>query len=113
MGGPAQQVVPSTNQGRLVPYVPPTTVREWHNYVIRHHKDQKYWLDDQNAEEVCKKFIISKVDEVYLKALWEPRIQYKGKTLQQFLDVLIDDFQATLEEQAAVRALIEAAWDPN
>ena len=29
------------------------------------------------------------------------------------MDVLIDDFQATPEEQAVVRDLIEAPWDPN
>ena len=29
------------------------------------------------------------------------------------MDLLIDDFQATSEEQVAVKALIEEAWDPN
>ena len=29
------------------------------------------------------------------------------------MDLLIDEFQATPEEQAAVKALIEQAWDPN
>ena len=29
------------------------------------------------------------------------------------MDILIDDYQATLEDQAAVKKLIEAAWDPN
>ena len=50
-GGPAKQVVSSTNQGRLDSYVSPATVWEQHNYVITHHPDQTYWLDDQNAEE--------------------------------------------------------------
>ena len=66
-----------------------------------------------NAEEACKKLIISIIDAVYLEPLWEPKFEYKGKTLRQFLDLLIDEFHATLEEQAAVKALIEQAWDPN
>ena len=57
-GGPALQVVSSTNQGRLTPYVTPTTTREQHNYVTRHYKNQLYWLKNMNTEEECKKFII-------------------------------------------------------
>ena len=41
------------------------------------------------------------------------KIQIQRKTLRDFLDLLIDDFQATPEERAAVKALIEQAWDPN
>ena len=29
------------------------------------------------------------------------------------MDILINDFQATLEERAEMRKLIEIAWDPN
>ena len=50
VGGLAQQVVLSTNQGRLTPYVAPITTREQHNYVTRHYKNQQFWLDNQNAE---------------------------------------------------------------
>ena len=41
------------------------------------------------------------------------KIWNKGKTLRDFLDLLIDEFQSTPEERAAVKALIEQAWDPN
>ena len=37
----------------------------------------------------------------------------REKNLHNFLDLLINDFQATPEERAAVKALIEQAWDPN
>ena len=70
-------------------------------------------MDDQSAEEALKKFILSRVEDVYLEALHQPRIRYKGKTLRQFMDVLIIDFQATPEERAEVRKLISTAWDPN
>ena len=113
MNGPAQQVVSCTNQGRSTLFVSTITVRERHNYVTRHYKDQQYWLDDVNTEEASKKFIVSIVDTVYLEPLWEPRFEYKGKTLRNFLNLLINDFQATPEEQAVVKALIEQAWDPN
>ena len=99
-GGPVQQIVRSTNQGQQLPYIAPTTARERQNYLIAYHQDQGHWLDDQAAEEVLKEFILSRVDEVYLEALYEPRIRYKGKTLRQFMDVLIVDFQATPEERA-------------
>ena len=113
VGGPAKQVVPSTNQRRLTPYVAPTPPRERHNYVTRHYYDQQYWLDDVNTEEACKKFIISIFDEVYLKPLWEPKFDYKEKFLRKCLDLFIDDFQVNPEEQAAVKALIKEAWYPN
>ena len=69
VGGPAQQVVLSTNQERLPPYLAPTTTRERHNSVTRFYKDQQFWLDDVNAEEAGKKFIISIVNAVYLEPL--------------------------------------------
>ena len=73
VGGSVQQVVPSTNQGRLPPYLAPTTTQERHNFVTRFYKNQQYWLEDVNAEEADKKFIISIVDAVHLEPLWEPR----------------------------------------
>ena len=39
--GPLAQVVPSSNQGQLAPFLPPTTNREQHNYVSTHHENQK------------------------------------------------------------------------
>ena len=41
-GGPAQQVVASTNQGRLPLYVAPNTTREQHSFVTRFYKDHQY-----------------------------------------------------------------------
>ena len=113
LNGPALQVVASTNQGRLVAFIPIDTVRQRHNYVTRHHKNQLIWIKDGNTEEACKKLIISVIDSVYLEPLWEPSFKYKGKTLRDFLDLLIDDFQAIPVEQSVVKALIEHAWDPN
>ena len=49
VGGPAQQVVSSADQGRPIPYVHPTTVRERQNYMHDYREDQEYWLDDENA----------------------------------------------------------------
>ena len=95
MRGPTQQVVLSTNQGRLPPYLAPTTTREQHNFVTKFYEDQQYWLDNVNVEKIGKKFIISIVNAVYLEPLWEPRFEYKGKSLRQFLDLLINEFQAT------------------
>ena len=69
LGGPAVQVVLSTNQGRLAQYVTPTTTQERHNYVTTHHKNQLMWLEDMNTEEACKKLIISVIDAVYLEPL--------------------------------------------
>ena len=81
-GGPAHQVVQSTNQGWQLPYVHHTaTARERQNYLIEYHQDHGNWLDDQNAEESLKNFILIRVDKIYLDALCEPRFQYKGKTL--------------------------------
>ena len=40
VGGLVQQMVPSTNEGRLTPYLAPTTIRKQHNYITRHYKDQ-------------------------------------------------------------------------
>lgn len=53
------------------------------------------------------------MDEIYMKELHQPRIWYKGVVLQQFMDVSIDDYQATLEEWAPVEKLIKVQWDPN
>ena len=83
-GGPAVQVVLSTNQGRLVPYVAPTITWEQHNYVTTHHKNQLMWLEDMNAEEECKKLIILVIDAVYLEPLSEPKFKYKVKSLCDF-----------------------------
>ena len=41
------------------------------------------------------------------------KIRYKGVTLQQFMDLLIDTYKATLKERTNVKKLIEAPWDPN
>ena len=43
----------------------------------------------------------------------ETNIRIQRKILRNFLDLLTNDFQATTEEQTAVKALIEQAWDPN
>ena len=73
-GGPPQQIVRSTNQDQQLPYIAPTTSRERQNYLITYHQNQGYWLNDQAAEEALKEFILSRVDEVYLEALHQPRI---------------------------------------
>ena len=39
--GSLAQVVPSSNQGQLAPFVQPTTNWEQHNYVSTHHENQK------------------------------------------------------------------------
>lgn len=111
--GPALQVVQSVDQGQTQPYVAPTTVREMQNYLHDYRRDQEYWLNDQNAKEVVKKFIISRFDEVYFDELKDTRFGYKGVTTRDLIDLLIADFPATPEEQAAVKKLIEADWDPN
>ena len=113
VGGPAQQVLPSVDQEQPIPYVAPTIVQERKKYLHDFHEDQENWLDDQNAEESLKNLVISRVNEVYLDELKELRFQYKGKILQDFLDLLINDFQATPEELAAVKKLIKADWNPN
>ena len=73
--GPVAQVVPSTHQGRLAPYVTPTTTREQHNYVSTYHKNQLMYLEDMNAEEACKKLIILIIDAVYLEPFWNQRFE--------------------------------------
>ena len=74
---------------------------------------KKTWLEDLNTEEAYKNLIISIIDKVYLEEIWNARFGYKGKTLRDFMDLLIDNYQATLEVRAAVKVLIEQAWDPN
>ena len=39
----------------------------------KYRQEQEYWLDDQNAEESLKNLIISRVDDIYLDELKEPR----------------------------------------
>ena len=48
-----------------------------------------------------------------MRELHTARIRYKGVTLRQFVDLLIDNYKATPEERADVKKLIEAPWDPN
>ena len=48
-----------------------------------------------------------------MKALHHPKIWYKGVTLRQFMNVLIDNYQATREERAVVKKRIKEPWDPN
>ena len=111
--GPALQVVQSVDQGQPQPYVAPTTVRERQNYLHNYRRDQEYWLNDQNAEEAIKKFIISKFDEAYFDELKDTRFGYKGVTTRDLVNLLIADFPATPEERSAVKKLIEADLDPN
>ena len=66
--GPLAQVVPSSNQGQLTPFFSPTTNWEQHNYVNTHHKNQKMWLENLNAEEACENLIILIINKVYLEA---------------------------------------------
>ena len=111
-GGPAAQVA-SQNQGQLVPFVPTTSVRQRHNEVSQHNEKQAQWLEDNHANEACKNLVIKIVDKVYLEKLYNERFGYKGKTLRDFMDHLIDKYQATPEERAAVKALIDQPWDTN
>ena len=60
-----------------------------------------------------KEFILSRVDEVYMRELYTARIGYKGVTLREFVDLLVDNYEATPEDRADVKKLIEAPWDPN
>ena len=71
------------------------------------------WMIKMLKKHARSSLYQSIVNKVYLELLWEPRFQYKGNTLRQFLDLLTDNFQATQEERAAVKALIEETWDPN
>ena len=48
-----------------------------------------------------------------MKSLHQPKIRYKGVTLQQFIDLLINNYQATLEKQADAKKLIKVQCDPN
>ena len=111
--GPALQIAASVDQGQPLPFVPLTTIRQRQNYLHEYRRDQEYYLNDQNVEEAMKKFIISNFDEVYFDDLKDTRFGYKGVTTRDLLDLLIADYPATPEERAAVRKLIEAAWDPN
>ena len=105
--GPAVQVVPSTNQGQLAPFLAPTTNWEQHNHVIIHNNAQTAWLEDNHANEACKNLIILILDKIYLEKLWNERFGFKGKSLRDFMDLLINTYQATPEERAAVKALIK------
>ena len=105
--------MPSSNQGQLTPFVPPTTNRGQHNFVSTHHENKKTLLEDLYAEEECKTLIISIIEKVYLEALRNKRFGYKVKTLRDFVDLLINNYQATPEERVIVKVLIEQAWDPN
>ena len=89
---PAAQVMASTNQGVQDPYLHLTTARESEMYLIEYHREQSYFLNDGAAEDACKELILSRVDEVYLKELHQPRIRYKGITLQQFLNLLTNKY---------------------
>ena len=105
--GSAAQVVQSTNQGQLVPFLAPATNRERHNYVNIHNKAQTAWLEDNHANEACMNLIITILDKVYLEELWNKRFGFKGKTLRDFMDLLIDNYPATPEEREAVKALLD------
>ena len=48
-----------------------------------------------------------------MNSLHQSKIRYKGVTLQQFMDLLIDNYQITPEEQTDVKKFIKAPWDPN
>ena len=112
-GGPDDQVEPSTNQGQMEPFLAATTVRERHNNVMQHNNAQTQWLEDNNANEACKNLVIKIVDKVYLEKLYNERFGFKGKTLRDFMDHFIEKYQATPEERAAVKALIDQPWDTN
>lgn len=77
LGGPAQQVVQSTNQNQQVPYIALITAQKGQSYIITYYQEQTFWLDDQNAKEACQNFIISSMDKVYLNTLYQPKIWYK------------------------------------
>ena len=81
--------------------------------MINHHNAQKQWLEDYHAEEACKNLIISTVDKVYLEELWDKRLGYKGKSLRDFMDLLINNFPATPEKRATQKLLIDQPWDTN
>ena len=101
-GAPAAQVVPATNHRQLTTFINANTVQEQYNYVTTHYDNQRLLIEDRNTEEACKELIISVIDKVYLEELWDKRFGYKGKTLRDIMDLLIDDYQATLEEREAV-----------
>ena len=48
-----------------------------------------------------------------MKLLYQSKIRYKGVTMSQFMDLLIDTYQVTLEREADRTKIIEAPWDPN
>ena len=67
--GPPASVVPSTNQGPPPTWNANTVVWVRENQLLQHTVEQKKWLCDQAAGEACKEFIISRIDEVYMKLL--------------------------------------------
>ena len=112
-GGPNVQVVLSTNQGQLVPFLATTTVWEQHNYLTCHNDAHTEWLKDNTTNEAYKNLIIQIVDKVYLSSFYNKRFGNKGKTIREFLDLLIEKNQTTPEESAAVKVQVDQPWDIN
>ena len=78
------------NQEQMEPFLVATTVCERHNDVTRHNNAHTELLEDKNANEACKNLIIQTVDKVYLGKLLSKHFRYKGKTIRDFLDLLIE-----------------------
>jgi len=113
VNGPDAMIPESTNQFEPDEWQLGFTHRQREIYLHGYFRDQNNFLDDQAAQEALKEFILSRLDEVYMRELYTARIGYKGVELREFIDLLIDNYEATPEDRADVKKLIEAPWDPN
>ena len=81
--GPAAMIPDSTNQSEPNEWSIGFSQRQRETYLIEYFKLQNNWLDVQAAQEALKEFILSRIDEIYMRELYIARIRYKGVTLQQ------------------------------
>ena len=77
----------SVNQFEPQEWVIPITQQQRETYLIEYFKLQNNWLDDQAAQEALKEFILSRIEEIYMRELHTAKIRYKGVTLRQFVDL--------------------------
>ena len=105
-------VAASVNQGLPVPWLGIVTNIQQENYLLNYFRDQEDFLTDQASQKCMKKIILKVVPEVYFMQIKHNVVGYKKVTLLQFIQLMEDDFPATPEEQAKIKAALMKKWNP-
>jgi hypothetical protein len=82
-------------------------------HMTKYCRQKAHWEADENIEEACKTFILSRFEPVYFEALAYPITEFKNVTVKEIIEHITTKYPPEPEEVTAVEATLREQWDPT